>query len=352
MAFLEAMESLHQEFSDDVTRLKQAFSPAIMEELRIKWLGRKGRLAHLFAELKSLQASERPSAGKKINDFEQEIAATMTELKEAARVFGIQARLNAHPVDVTLPVSDRASQGALHPVSLMKKKLAKEFSRLGFSIHDGPELEFDSYNFSYLNLPADHPARDMQDTFFIKDHPGMVLRTHTSNIQIHTMLAEKPPLRAVSFGRCYRVDSDATHSPMFHQVEGFIVDEGITFAHLKGILDAFMRSLFGSELKTRFRPSYFPFVEPGAEMDLQCSICKGKGTNCRVCKETGWLELGGCGMIHPKVFKNVDYDAETYSGFAFGFGIDRMAMLTYGLDDLRLLFEGDAAFHSQFPIYV
>jgi phenylalanyl-tRNA synthetase alpha chain len=238
-------------------------------------------------------------------------------------------------------------EGALHPVTLVRRELLREFRRMGFTVYDGPEVDYDFYNFSALNMPADHPARDMQDTFYVQGEGNVLLRTHTSNIQIHCMLNEKPPLRIVAPGRVFRVDSDPTHTPMFHQIEAFVVDRGISFAHMKGVIDAFMKAVFGSNMRTRLRPSFFPFVEPGAELDLQCTQCGGKG--CRLCKQTGWLEIGGCGMIHPNVFEAVEYDSELYSGFAFGFGIDRMAMLKYRLTDLRQLFEGSYQFLGGFP---
>ena len=211
-------------------------------------------------------------------------------------------------------------------------------------------FEYDFYNFGALNFPDDHPSRDMQDTFFVAGQDKMVLRTHTSNVQIHAMLREKPPLRLIVPGRVYRLDHDASHSPMFHQMECLLVDREVSFAHLKGIIDGFMGELFDKQIKTRFRPSFFPFVEPGAELDIQCTICSGKG--CQTCSQTGWLEVGGCGMVHPNVFEAVQYDSEDFSGFAFGFGLDRMAMLLYGIPDLRLLFDGDVRFHSQFPTYL
>jgi phenylalanyl-tRNA synthetase alpha chain len=231
----------------------------------------------------------------------------------------------------------------------MRKRLLKIFRHHGFTVYDGPEVDYDLYNYELLNFPDDHPAREMQDTFFVDGQEKLLLRSHTSNIQIHTMLNAKPPLRIIAPGRVFRCDNDPTHTPMFHQIEAFVVDKGINFAHLKGMIDVFLKEIFGQEMKTRFRPSFFPFVEPGAEIDMQCTMCHGKG--CRVCSDTGWLEIGGCGLIHPNIFEAVEYDSEQISGFAFGFGIDRMAMLADALPDLRQLFEGNKDFQSQFPIY-
>ncbi|MBP6217508.1 MAG: phenylalanine--tRNA ligase subunit alpha [Oligoflexales bacterium] len=356
MTFINTIESLTLEFQEDMGQVRLSFQVQEIEALRIKWMGRKGRLAHLFESLKNLSREEKPEAGKKIHSFEQQISAEISKIVEEGKEARIQAKLSSRPLDISLPVNPPSSQGSLHPITLMQEKLRAVFKGMGFAMFDGPELELELYNFTLLNIPDDHPARDMQDSFFLKNGSAqnqipLLLRTHTSNSQIHAMLQNQPPLRVISMGRCYRVDNDATHSPMFHQIEGFVVDEGISMAHLKGTLDRFVKDLLGRDQKTRFRPSYFPFVEPGAEMDVQCTLCHGKAQGCRVCKETGWIELGGCGMIHPKVFKNLNFDHEKYSGFAFGFGIDRMAMMLYGLSDLRLLFEGDLRFQAQFPVH-
>ncbi len=249
-----------------------------------------------------------------------------------------------------MPVESAAARGSLHPVTLLRRTLLTEFRRLGFTVDDGPEVDYESYNCHALNRPDHHPARDMQDTFYLKEQQKLLLRTHTSNIQIHCMLNERPPLRVVAPGRVFRKDSDPTHTPMFHQIEAFVIDDGINFGHLKGVIDSFLKAVFGHGIKTRLRPSYFPFVEPGAEVDLQCVQCAGKG--CRLCKQTGWLEVGGCGMIHPLVFEAVEYDTDQWSGFAFGFGIDRLAMLKYRVPDLRQLFEGHHGFLGRFPPHV
>jgi phenylalanyl-tRNA synthetase alpha chain len=345
----EQADHLKSEFEQTLASVKDSPSPDAVEQLRLEFLGRKGKISALMEGLRNCTKEERPLAGKAINVLKQSVESTIDSLKESASQWSIKQKLGAQALDVSLPVGSQATQGSLHPVTLMRQVLQKEFRRLGFTIYDGPEIDLQFYNFNGLNIPDHHPARDMQDTFYVEGNEELVLRTHTSNIQIHAMLNEKPPLRIVALGRVFRCDSDPTHTPMFHQIEGFVVDKDITFAHLKGVMDSFLKAVFGSDLKTRFRPSYFPFVEPGAEMDLQCTICRGKG--CRVCKQTGWLELGGCGMIHPNVFENVEYDSEAYTGFAFGFGIDRMAMLKYGLTDLRQLFEGHSEFLGQFPVH-
>ena len=344
---IENAKKLQKEFIAEARAIEKTPRSKIIEELRVRWLGKKGALNKLYDNLKSVEKADRPLAGKSINELKVTIETEVDRLKTMGIQFELEESLSKQPLDISLPASF-AHNGSLHPVTLMRNLLVEAFQRLGFSVYDGPELDYDFYNFSALNIPEHHPARDMQDTFFLKNK-SQLLRTHTSNIQIHAMLQEQPPLRLVAPGKVYRVDNDATHTPMFHQIECVVVDKGISFGHLKGVIDSFLKSVFGSDLKTRFRPSYFPFVEPGAEVDLQCTICRGKG--CKVCSNTGWLEVGGSGMIHPNVFESVQYDSEVYTGFAFGFGIDRMAMLAYGLPDLRQMFLGDARYLSQFPIY-
>lgn len=340
-------ESLIQDFETEATALRQEPVPARVEDLRIAWLGRKGRIQGLMDGLRDLPREERPAAGKTINQLRAGVEQTVGELQDLSRRWQLQEKLDAAPLDISLPVDAATTRGSLHPVTLMRQTLLDEFRRLGFTVCDGPEVDLDFYNFSALNFQDDHPARDMQDTFFIKDRRKTVLRTHTSNIQIHAMLLNKPPLRVVAPGRTYRCDSDLTHTPMFHQIEGFVVDRNISMGDMKGVIDTFLKGVYGKDLSTRLRPSYFPFVEPGGEVDLQCVNCRGKG--CRVCSDTGWLEIGGLGMIHPNVFESVGYDSEDWTGFAFGFGIDRMAMLKYGINDLRSLFEGSRQFLQQFP---
>ncbi len=343
----EAIRDLKDKFQEESQKIVAHMSASDLEGLRVRWSGKKGVLASLFEKLAQVEKADKPQAGQLINDFKNEIEHKLTELKQTALELAFKKKLEEN-LDISLPVTGFAKQGSLHPVTLIQQRILDIFKRYGFSIFDGPELDFDFYNFSALNIPSDHPARDMQDTFFLNDE-GTVLRTQTSNVQIHAMLQEKPPLRFVSPGRVFRVDSDATHTPMFHQLECVIVDKGISFAHLKGIINAFLVEVFGPTATTRFRPSYFPFVEPGAEVDMRCVFCAGKG--CRTCKQSGWIEIGGCGVIHPNVFESVQYDSEEYSGVAFGFGLDRMAMLAFGLPDLRQLFEGDVEFHTQFPIF-
>jgi phenylalanyl-tRNA synthetase alpha chain len=346
----ETIASYQQIFAQEAMALQREPSAKGIDDLRIAWLGRKGKVTALYQELKVVSdGKQKGLLGKSINDLRTAVESAIAELKITADKAALAKNLARPPLDISLPVSEQFPQGSLHPITLMRGVLLRALGRLGFTVFDGPEIESDFYNFTALNIAEDHPARDMHDTFFIKDRPNMVLRTHTSNIQIHAMLKEKPPLRLVAPGRVYRVDNDATHTPMFHQLELVVVDREISFAHLKGLIDALMKAVFGSTMQIRLRPSYFPFVEPGAEVDMQCTMCRGSG--CRVCKETGWLEIGGCGMIHPNVFEAVQYDSETYTGMAFGFGIDRMAMLYYGINDLRQFFGGDYGFSRQFPIY-
>jgi phenylalanyl-tRNA synthetase alpha chain len=343
------IEEIRQLFSADQKQLTTALSPRGVEDLKVKYLGRKGFVTELMEALKSMPKEDKPGAGKVINELRQSLEASLEELKGKAEESALDKNLAEHRIDISLPVQVTRGQGSLHPVTLMRRILLSEFRRLGFTVYDGPEADLDFYNFSALNFKDDHPARDMQDTFFIAERAKTILRTHTSNIQIHAMMHEKPPLRIVAPGRTYRCDSDLTHTPMFHQIEGFVVDRGIDMGDMKGVIDRFLKAVFGEDLETRLRPSFFPFVEPGAEFDLQCVACRGKG--CRICKQSGWLEIGGLGMIHPNVFEAVGYDSEEYTGFAFGFGIDRMAMLRYNLSDLRQLFDGQEDFLGQFPIY-
>ena len=320
----------------------------IIDDLRVEFLGRKGHVTGLMEHMKGLSKEERPEAGKNINILRKSIEKTIETLKNKAENWQLEKHLSRAKLDISLPADTSARKGSLHPVTLMRSALLEEFRALGFKVYDGPEVDLDKYNFSSLNFKDDHPARDMQDTFLLKIEKSTVLRTHTSNIQIHAMLNEKPPIKMVAPGRTYRCDSDLTHTPMFHQIEAVVVDKDISMADMKGIVDKFLKAIFGSDLETDLRPSYFPFVEPGGEVDIQCTNCKGKG--CRICSDTGWIEIGGLGMIHPNVFEAVDLDSESYTGFAFGFGIDRIAMMKFGLKDLRQLFEGDEAFLNQFPI--
>ncbi len=347
MTLLEKAELIKNEFEADRQAAIDGGKPEAIEALRVTYLGRKGKVTALMEDLRSASKEDRPAAGKSVNMVRSHIDGAIDGLKALALKWELAAIINREAVDITLPVDEGHQVGSLHPVSLIRQQLMKVFRSLGFTVMDGPEIDFDFFNFSALNMPDNHPARDMQDTFYVETAEKMLLRTHTSNIQIHTMLNQQPPLRIIAPGRVFRVDNDMTHTPMFHQIEGFIVDEGITFAHLKGTIDTFLRAIFGPTLKSRFRPSFFPFVEPGAEFDVECGMCKGKG--CRTCKSTGWIEIGGCGMIHPAVFEAVGYDSSRYSGFAFGFGMDRIAMNRFALPDLRQLFEGDYEFLGHFP---
>ncbi|SHI70878.1 phenylalanyl-tRNA synthetase, alpha subunit [Malonomonas rubra DSM 5091] len=336
----EQIEQLQEKALSD---LQQAADLKALQDVRVQVLGKKGALTEVMKGMRDLAPEERPVVGSLVNtlkdQFEARFAARQAELQQQA----IADKLASEKIDVTLP-GRRAVSGSKHPVTLVTEEIVDIFSRLGFMVEQGPEIEQDFYNFEALNIPKDHPARDMQDTFYITD--DLVLRTHTSPVQIRAMMKHKPPLRIIAPGTVYRRDSDLTHSPMFHQIEGFLVDEKVTFGDLKGILTHFLREFFGEGLGVRFRPSFFPFTEPSAEVDIECVICGGEG--CRVCSKTGWLEILGCGMIDPAVFGSVDYDTEKYSGFAFGMGLERIAMLKYGVGDLRLFFENDLRFLKQF----
>ena len=311
-----------------------------LEGLRVAFLGRKGRVAELFKSLSTLPPESRKAAGQALNQLKDSLQSAFDEKKAALS----QTDGESRRFDISLP-GNWMDCGRLHPLTQVTREIKQIFQNMGFRVADGPEVESEYYNFEALNIPQGHPARDMQDTLFIGE--GTVLRTHTSPVQVRTMESQPPPVRVISPGRCYRRDTpDASHSPMFHQVEGLCVDEGVTFGDLKGVILNFARQLFGSQVKIRFRPSFFPFVEPGAEYDFTCLICGGKG--CRVCKGTGWVEISGAGMVNPAVFEYVGYDPEKYTGFAFGMGIERIAMLLYGIHDIRLFFESDARFLRQF----
>ena len=327
--------------------LAQVQDQDALEALRIEFLGRKGRLAQVMSGLGALPPEERPEAGKVANQVKDSLGTRFAEHKaQLERAAGDKALAGFDP---TVP-GRRLWQGTLHPITLVTEEICEVFRGLGYEIVSGPEVESDFYNFEALNMPGDHPARDMQDTLYVSE--GVVLRTHTSPLQIRTMLERRPPLAAIAPGTVYRRDSDVTHTPMFHQIEGFLVDREVSMADLRGTLTAFVQTLFGPESKVRFRPSFFPFTEPSAEVDISCMMCGGAGrvgnAPCRICKQTGWLEILGCGMIDPEVFKAVGYDPEEYTGFAFGMGVERVAMLKYGVNDLRLFFENDLRFLRQF----
>lgn len=313
-----------------------------LEELKIKFLGRKGSLTSILKRLGGLPKEERPAIGKLSNEIklrlEKAINDRLTALKGKA-----QGPELIKGFDPTLP-GRRLPPGHLHPITQILNEVCQVFENMGFSVAQGPEIELDFYNFEALNIPPDHPARDMQDTFYVDDK--VLLRTHTSPIQIRTMEKMSPPVRIIAPGKVYRCDSDVTHTPMFHQVEGLMVDRHVSFSHLKGILTHFAREIFDRNTSVRFRPSFFPFTEPSAEIDIQCVMCRGRG--CRVCSHTGWLEVLGAGLVHPAVFRHVDINPQNYSGFAFGLGIERIAMLRYGINDIRLFYDNDLRFLNQF----
>lgn len=332
---------------DIVTQALQALAHAQdlsqLDQVRVNYLGKKGLFTQQMKELGSLDPEQRRSAGQVINDAKNTFQEALDARKLTLESAELAARLASECVDVTLPGRGQSGCG-LHPVTITLRRIAKIFASVGFNVVEGPEIEDDYHNFGALNIPDHHPARAMHDTFYFDAHT--VLRTHTSPVQIRVMESEKPPLKVIAPGRVYRCDSDLTHTPMFHQVEGFLVDTDVSFADLKGVVFEFLRAFFEKDIQVRFRPSYFPFTEPSAEVDIECVMCDGKG--CRVCSQTGWLEVMGCGMIHPEVFKSVGIDNQVYSGFAFGMGVERLAMLRYGINDLRMFFENDLKFLQQF----
>ncbi|MDE2348639.1 MAG: phenylalanine--tRNA ligase subunit alpha [Gammaproteobacteria bacterium] len=317
---------------------------AALDEVRVRLLGKKGLLTEQLKGLGALPAAERPAAGQKINDAKAAIQAALEARRAALEQEALSATLARGSIDVTLPGRGR-QPGTMHPVTRTRLRIERIFAQAGFQVAAGPEVEDDFHNFEALNIPANHPARAMHDTFYFPD--GRLLRTHTSPVQIRAMQIQKPPLAVIAPGRVYRCDSDMTHTPMFHQVEGFVVGEAVSFANLKAMLHGFVERFFERSLGMRLRPSYFPFTEPSAEVDIECVFCHGAG--CRVCKHTGWLEILGCGMIHPNVLAAAGIDGEQWQGYAFGMGIERLAMLRYGVDDLRLFFENDLQFLKQFP---
>jgi len=321
-----------------------AETPLRLDEVRVHYLGKKGLLTQQLKQLGKLPAGERPAAGQEINKTKQLVQQAIEIRRQALQDAALDEQLASESIDVTLPGRGEFP-GGLHPVTRTMKRIEALFTSLGFTVAEGPEIEDDYHNFEALNIPEHHPARAMHDTFYFDAHT--LLRTHTSPVQVRVMETHQPPLRIIAPGRVYRCDSDLTHTPMFHQVEGLLVDENVSFANLKGMLNDFLRHFFEREdLAVRFRPSYFPFTEPSAEVDIQCVMCAGDG--CRVCGQSGWIEVLGCGMVHPKVFEHVGIDNERYTGLAFGIGIERMAMLRYGVNDLRLFFENDLGFLAQF----
>ena len=338
------MQALDDLKAEATAAIESAADSAALEKLRVEWLGKKGRVTDLLKSLGKLDADERPKVGAEINAVKQLLNEQISERKESLQRAAIAAQLAAESLDVTLP-GRREDLGALHPITRTLDRMAAYFAALGFKVVEGPEIEDDYHNFEALNIPAHHPARAMHDTFYIDD--THVLRTHTSGVQVRTMETQEPPLRVICPGRVYRCDSDLTHSPMFHQVEGLLIDEDVSFGQLKGIIQDFLHAFFEQDaLAVRFRPSYFPFTEPSAEVDIQCVKCAGEG--CRVCSGTGWLEVMGCGMVHPRVLEMSGVDTDRFQSFAFGMGVERLAMLRYGIGDLRLNFENDLRFLAQF----
>ncbi|WP_455199953.1 phenylalanine--tRNA ligase subunit alpha [Kaarinaea lacus] len=336
-------QELDKLVSDAQIAINAAEDVTALEQVRVQYLGKKGELTRQMQTLGKLPPEERREAGKIINTAKQAVEKSIEARREVLKKAELDAKLAAEAIDVTLPGRGQES-GGLHPVTRTLNRIESLFTQLGFEVAEGPEIEDDYHNFEALNIPESHPARAMHDTFYFDEHT--VLRTHTSPVQIRVMKDRQPPLRVIAPGRVYRCDSDLTHTPMFHQVEGLLVDDKVTFADLKGVLDEFLRNFFEKDLDVRFRPSYFPFTEPSAEADIQCVMCGGEG--CRVCSHTGWLEILGCGMVHPNVLAHVNIDSEKYTGFAFGLGVERMAMLRYGVNDLRLFFENDLRFLRQF----
>lgn len=333
---LDLIEKLKEKFKSDLSQIK---SLPELDKLKIQYMGRKGEIADLFDRMKDLASDERPQIGKNLNELKSYLNSETENLLSR-----MQKKSTNSKLDLSLP-GRKPFVGRKHPLTKTLDEMKSIFYGMGFSVEDGPEIETDYYCFEALNIPKNHPARDMQDTLYITD--DIVLRTHTSPVQVRVMEKTQPPIRIIAPGRVYRRDTpDASHSPFFHQVEGLVVDEGISFGDLKGVITAFAHKMFGSDIKVRFRPSFFPFTEPSAEYDFICVFCRGKG--CRVCKNTGWVEISGAGMVDPNVFKYVNYDSEKYTGYAFGMGVDRIAMLKYGIYDIRLFFENDYRFLEQF----
>ncbi|SFC54626.1 phenylalanine--tRNA ligase subunit alpha [Clostridium uliginosum] len=315
-----------------------------LEEIRVKVLGKKGELTTILRGMGGLSAEERPLVGKLVNEAKSAVEEKIEAIAKEIKAIEKNKKLASEVIDISLPGNKKVI-GKRHPLDLTLQSMKEIFISMGFTVEEGPEVELDHYNFEALNIPKDHPARSEQDTFYINDN--IVLRTQTSPVQIRTMEKQEPPIKMISPGKVYRSDAvDATHSPIFYQMEGLVIDKGVTFADLKGTLELFAKKMFGDKVVTKFRPHHFPFTEPSAEMDATCFVCGGEG--CRVCKGSGWIEVLGCGMVHPNVLRNCGIDPEVYSGFAFGFGVDRMVMLKYGIDDIRLLYESDMRFLNQF----
>jgi phenylalanyl-tRNA synthetase alpha chain len=338
------MEELQQILEAALASVERAETLQALDAVRVDFLGKKGQISQLMKGLGHLSAEERPHAGAQINAIRDQVITALESKRDALETAAEVALLARDAIDVTLPSRPAHHPGGLHPVTRTLERLNALFASLGYTVATGPEIEDDWHNFEALNIPAHHPARAMHDTFYFAD--GRVLRTHTSPVQIRTMVSQTPPIRIVAPGRVYRCDHDLTHTPMFHQIEGLVVDRDISFSDLKGTIVTFLNRFFEQDLDVRFRPSYFPFTEPSAEVDVQCVMCAGQG--CRVCKQTGWLEVMGCGMVHPNVFEQTGIDTDEFTGFAFGMGIERLAMLRYGIGDLRLFYENDIQFLNQF----
>jgi phenylalanyl-tRNA synthetase alpha chain len=337
------MGKLQQLEKDALAELAAAATEEQILAVRTKYLGRKGLLTGLLRNIAQIPDAEKPLFGKRCNEVKDILNANIDDILQRQSIRKKEDVLLKEKIDVTLP-GRGVQRGRIHPVIQVRREICSIFSSFGFSVVEGPEIELDYYNFEALNIPKDHPSRDMQDTFYIESN--ILLRTHTSPVQIRTMEKTKPPVRILSPGRVYRPDSDVSHTPMFHQMEGLLVDKGVSFGDLKGILTAFLQKVFGEKTTLRFRPSFFPFTEPSAEVDIRCVMCCGRG--CRVCGQSGWLEILGSGMVDPAVFQNIGYDPEEYTGFAFGLGLERIAMLKYGISDIRLFFENDIRFLRQF----
>ena len=339
----DTLQNLEKITTSALSEVSQTDALPDLENLRVKFLGKKGELTTQLKNIGKLDPADRPAFGGQVNQAKKQVADALNAKKEHLELQSLAASIEADAIDVTLPGRGQ-NIGGLHPVTRTMQRIEDIFIQMGFAIADGPEIEDDFHNFEALNIPDDHPARAMHDTFYLED--GHLLRTHTSPVQVRYMKNQKPPMNIIAPGRVYRCDSDVTHTPMFHQVEGLAVAEDISFADLKGILTYFLRQFFEKDLSVRLRPSYFPFTEPSAEVDISCVFCDGEG--CRICKKTGWLEVLGCGMVHPEVFRHVGIDSEEFTGVDFGLGVERLTMLRYGVDDLRLFFENDLAFLRQF----
>ncbi|VYU09278.1 phenylalanine--tRNA ligase subunit alpha [Clostridium tertium] len=337
-------EKLNSIKENAFNELTNANNSAKLDEIRVKYLGKKGELTTILRSMGGLSKEERPIVGKLVNEVKSQVEERIEEIALSIKEKEKNEKLASEVIDISMP-GNKNIVGKRHPLDLTLESMKDIFISMGFTVEEGPEVELDYYNFEALNIPKNHPARSEQDTFYINDN--LVLRTQTSPVQIRVMENQAPPIKMIGPGKVYRSDAvDATHSPIFYQMEGLVIDKGVTFADLKGTLELFAKKMFGDKVKTKFRPHHFPFTEPSAEMDATCFVCEGKG--CKVCKGSGWIELLGCGMVHPQVLRNCGIDPEVYSGFAFGFGVDRMVMLKYGIDDIRLLYESDMRFLNQF----